>query len=197
MEAAIPIGEQKEQNQLIINKSYKLELNKDKYLLTIEIYSDETLILQLEKINEISFYYYKKKYTYEELMDALILHKKYYKNISKIYNFIDTAITKNKLSLIKQENELKILLKKNQEFDEIDCYLNLDEIEITKDEMLKRLFNEIKQIKLEGISNNKDIKINKKNEEIEEKINSLKTENEEIKNKITKIKSKNKELKKN
>ena len=127
-----------------------------------------------------------------------MLHKKYYKNVSKIYNFIDTAITKNKLSLIQKENKIKILLKKNQEFDEIDCYLDLNEIELTEEEMLTKLFNEIKQLKLKDISNNnKDNDLNNiinKNEELEEKINSLNKENEDIKNKIKKIKSKNKEL---
>ena len=61
MEAAAPIGEQIKKSQIILHKSYELNLNQDKYLLTLEIYSDEILILHLEKLNEISFYYYRKE----------------------------------------------------------------------------------------------------------------------------------------
>ena len=152
-------------------------------LLTLEIYSGDILNIKLEKLNEISYNYYQKEYNYEELIDT----------------FIDTAITKNKLSLIQKENKIKILLKKNQEFDEIDCYLDLNKIELTQKELLNKLFNEIKQLKLKDISNNnKDndlTNIINKNEELEGKINCLNKENEDIKNKIKKIKSKNKELK--
>ena len=197
MEPASPIGQQNKESQIILHKSYILILNQDKYLLTLEINSNDILTFQLEKLKEISFCYYKKEYKYEELIDSLILHKQFYINVSTIFNYIETAITNNKVSLIQNENKIKILIKKNQEFDEIDCYLDLDEIELTKEEMLNKLFNETKQINLKEISNNnKEINLNKIiNKNKEEKMNCLNKENEEIKNLIKKIILKNKELK--
>ena len=58
----------------------------------------------------------------------------------------------------------------------MDCKLNLNEMTITNEEMIKILFNEIREIKIKNISNNKDNKEeknNKKYEELESKINKL------------------------
>ena len=69
-----------------------------------------------------------------------------------------------------------LLLKNIIEFEEIDCKLDLNQIEIKNEEMIKILFNEIKKIKIKikGISNNNDNKEEqnyKKIEELESKIN--------------------------
>ena len=51
-----------------------------------------------------------------------------------------------------------LLLKNIIEFEEIDCKLDLNQMEIKNEEMIKLLFNEIKKIKIKGISNNNDNK---------------------------------------
>ena len=74
-------------------------------------------------------------------------------------------------------------------FDEIESKLNLNEVQLTTEELLKKLFNEVKEIKAKEYSNidkNKEneqneiiSKLIKKNEEIEEKIKLLIKYNDE------------------
>ena len=196
MEAPSPV--KIKEDELISNKEYELHLNDDIYSLVMEINNKDTIFLKLKQINDLCFYNYNKQYKYEELIDLLLLPKKYYDNIPKIYKFIDTAITKNKLTIIKEYNTIKLLLKKMQEFDEIDCVLDMHESKLTNEEILKDLFNEIKKIKSQVISNHPNKKGREVNvdENINTNVNSLMKEIEEVKNKVSKVKSKNKDLKK-
>ena len=162
---------------LLESKEYELKLDNDTYLLKMELNLNEQINLNLRKVNNLSFYCYSKEYKYDSLLKLLLLNKDYYDNISKIYNFFDKAISKKKVKLIKEKEKQMILLLKNViEFEEIDCKLDLKETKITNEEMIKILFNEIREIKIKGIQNNNDNKEEKNNnkyEELESKINSL------------------------
>ena len=176
-EAPIPVDINNKFNKLLENKEYEFKLDNDIYLLKMELYSNGLISLNIRQINNLFFYYYYKEYSYDNLINLLFLAKEQYDNILKIYKFCDKAISKNRVKLIKtNEKQMTLLLKNIIEFEEIDCKLDLNEMEITNEEMLKILFNEIREIKIKGISNNnynKEEKDNKKYEELESKINIL------------------------
>ena len=173
------------------NKEYELYLDKNIYLLKVEIYSNEKKYFNLNQINDISFNYYYKEYTYQESINTLLLPSQYYENISKVFKFLDIAFSKNKTSLFydKDQKTMILSLKMPIGFDEIESKLNLNEVQLTTEELLKKLFNEIKEIKAKEyskIDKNKEneqneiiSKLIKKNEEIEEKIKLLIKYNEE------------------
>ena len=186
--------------EVVENKEYELNLDKDTYLLKMDLYSNQKISFTIRQTNNISFYYFYKEYSYEELIKNLFLPVQQYDNIKKVFSFYDTAIIKNKVTLIqeKEKKNMILLLKIALFFEDIEAKLFLNEIKLTNEEMLKILFDEIRQIKIKGLpTNNKNEKkenindnnnneiINtliKKNEELEKKINTIQEEkNREIK----------------
>ena len=174
LEPATPIQINKESKKIIESVQHELNCNNNIYLLTIEMYSNEKINFNIRQINNISLYTYNKEYEYEKLINILLLHKNYYDNISKVYHFLCTALSKNKICLVQENNKIQIQLKKTQEFDEINCIINLDEEKKTNEEMFNILSNEIKELKSNN-NNNKDIINNliKKNNELEYKLNLI------------------------
>ena len=167
-------------NDLIESKEYKLTLENDTYLLKMESHSNDLISLNVRQINNISFYYFYKEYKYDQLLNLLILNNEYHNNISKIYQFCDIAITKNKVKLIKEKEKMILLLNNIVNFKEVECKLDLNQMKLTNEEMLMILFNEIREIKLKGniyintnTNDNKEEKNNKKMEELESKINII------------------------
>ena len=76
----------------------------------MELLSNDLITLNVRQINNISFYYFYKEYKYDQLLILLILNNEYHNNISKIYQFCDIAITKNKVKLIKEKEKMILLL---------------------------------------------------------------------------------------
>jgi len=164
---------------IIETKEYELKLNNDIYILKLEIDSNNKIYFKLRQINNISYYNYYNEFTYEELINILCLPSKIYENMNKIFIFYNTALLKNKVILSQNKNIMILLLKINIGFDEVESSINLNEYKITNEEMIKILFDELRQIKLNKISlnnninNNNDERLNK----IESKLNSLIEEN--------------------
>ena len=134
---------------------------------------------------------YSKEYAYSELTKMLFLINDYYDNIKKIFKFLDTSMTKNKISLLddKDETIIKLKIKKQLDFDEVNCFLYL------------KLINETKEKTDKINSNNIDYKflyesIKKENEEIKANIELLKNENQEMKKNIESLKKETIEIKK-
>lgn len=196
-------------------RNYELTLNNDSYLLTMQTKPDEQIKFKVRQINNISFNYYENTFEYEKIAKILLLAKNYYDNINKVFKFYDTAINKNKVSLSfgKEKKIMKLTLKKMMDFDEVECNLELLEKTITNEEMIKILFNEIKEMKINNNNNlmnknkinvinndeneNSEIikKLIKKNEELEKKINSIIDENIILKNDISELQNSLNELK--
>ena len=217
----------KEDVQLKETKEYELNFNKDTFLLTIELLSNEKISFKIRQINNISFIYFYKEYSFNDLNKYLLLPIQHYDDISKIFKFYDTAVLKNKVTLLqdKDKKSMVLLLKITLFFDDIESKLYLDEIQLTNEQMLKILFNEIREIKTKGLpkgnngnnnntkedENNKNNDINKlvkKNEEMELKINELETkiniikeennkEKKEMESTIKKLIDENKKMKDN
>ena len=176
------------QNKKIIiieSKEYKLNIDKGNYSLNLELNSDNKIIYKIKQENNNSFYYYK-EFNYDELIKTLLLPMQYYDNINKLFNFYDTAISKNKVTLSKTNIDNKVsmilLLKMTIGFDEIES---------------KIIINEIKEIN----NNNNDLNckndeitlLKKKNEELENKLNLLNKKNEELEAKINILMKKHEE----
>ena len=74
----------------------------------MKINQDNNILFQTRYKNNL----YSKEYTYSELTKMLFLINDYYDNIKKIFKFLDTSITKNKISLLDDKDETIIKLKK-------------------------------------------------------------------------------------
>ena len=186
-------------SQISISKEYELNLDQDTYSLKIEVISKETISYYLRQINNISFTYYYKEYNYETLVKELVLPAQHYDNIEKIFKFYDTAIEKKKvvLNYDKEKNQMILLLNITVFLDDIESKLCLEPNQITNEQMLKILFNEIRELKAKkflqvnepnkpkeennnNIINNDAInKLEEKNKQMETKINELINENKE------------------
>ena len=212
----------KEEEQL--ERNYELTLDNDTYLLTMTTMPEDKINYKIRQTNNICFYFYENTFKYAEIAKILLLEKNYYDCINKVFKFYDTAINKNKVSLSHGEkgNTLTLSLKKQMDFDEVECRLDLFEKTITNESMLRILFNEIREMKLNNskINNNNDLiknensineinaindkeneysemikKLIKKNEELERKINSIIDENIILKNSISELQNAMNELK--
>ena len=198
--------------QINISKEYELNLDQDTYSLKIEVISNETILYYLRQINNISFTYYYNEYNYETLVKELVLPAQHYDNIEKIFKFYDTAIEKKKvvLNYDKEKNQMILLLNITVFFDDIESKLCLEPNQITNEQMIKILFNEIRELKAKkflqvnepnkpkeennNIINNDAInKLEEKNKQMETKINELINENKKIKEEFDKENKKIKE----
>ena len=153
-------------------KEYELKLGADTYLLKMENHSNDLITFNVIQINKLSNYHYFKEYNYDKLLNLLFLNKSFYNNISKIYQFCDIAISKNKINLIKDNEKIILSLKNIVNFEEIECKLDLFEKKISNEEMINKIINLINEIKLKGINVNENLP-NKKYEELQSKINII------------------------
>ena len=184
-EAATPVFKKEfiKEGVIIQSKNYELKLDEDIYSLTMGIYNNETIKFNLIQKNKFSIINFTKVYDYHEITKKLLLSNEYYNDISKVFKYCDTAILKNKVLLVKDNNNIRLLLKKNMEFEEVECYLDFEEEKASTINIIMSLFNEVKELK-------------QKNDKNEEKINNLMKENEEIKKNLNIILEENKKYKK-
>jgi hypothetical protein len=181
-------------NSPIENKVYKLNLDKDIYSLTIETFTNGNITFKLLQDNVESSVYYFKEYKFDDILPKLYLFKEQCDSISKVLKYLDVAISKNKVTLNKENKMMKIIIKKTSEiFDsEMQSILELDETAIKNEDMLKILMSNIGELKSKGIgaSDNQDLqKLMKDNEEMKLKMKSLLEENEKNKKEIEQLKT--------
>ena len=185
-----------EKNIIDETKEFKLNLDNETFLLTIETFSNGYINFHVKQINQVCRSYFNKKYSFEEILQKLYSPKDLYENISNILKMIEVAYSQKKILLIKdKEQKVKLCLKKTIDYKEIDCIIELDEIILNNEELLKLLFNELKEIKSKGIGkdNNQNLEnsfiqlkkeldqTKKEKEEMEKKLNLLLEENNKIK----------------
>ena len=130
----------------IETKEYKLNLDKDIYSLKIETFTNGNINFTVRHKNTIPTSYFTKTYVFEDILQKLYLFKEHHDNITKILKYIDTSISQQKMNLIKENNKLKLSLKKIIDYDEINCILDLDEIKVNNDDLLKIMIDEIKEL---------------------------------------------------
>ena len=108
-EAATPVDSTSNKNKTVTEeeKEYELKVNNDTYKLLIKSKKDEKICFSLRLTNEISYYYYRHDYEYEEITKILFLIKEHYDNIKKVFTFYDKAVKNNQVALCKDEKNKK------------------------------------------------------------------------------------------
>ena len=194
---------------MLDNKEYKLEVNKDKYNLYIEIFSDETILIKLKQSNVLTNIQYREEFSYESIIKELYSLNKIYPNIKEVFALIDYSINKNRFNLIKNEQNKTMILsiKININSKEMESNLSLKQELTSNKEIIYILINEMNQLKnkIEEHYDGYDDKniINKLNElqnkliqQNEENINKINKLNEIIKNKDIQLKELENKIKK-
>ena len=184
MEAPTPINTS--QNEYF---KYKEMENKNEYLMNDNKYKllvyieDKYIIFNINKLDNISLYYYQNKFELKEIINILKLNNNLYDNLEEIKELINEAYLNNKLSIYNENNEINLKFKLPIGFNkEYEYSIKLNKKELNINEKLEIIINEIIFLKQ---SNN--ILINHKLKEIEELIFDLKDiinkkmkENEEL-----------------
>ena len=171
-------------------KEYLINTKYTNYKLLIIInYQKETIEL---KINENSFmpkYIYSNIYNFKEMKSLLKLGDIY--NNDQIVYFFDDAYSKNKIYINDEDFNIKLIIKlpnENNESNESILILNKKDLDIN--EKFEMIINEINCIK-----NNNIALIDKKFEEIFERLNNIESSmNEKIKDNKENLNSLNKEI---
>ena len=179
---AIYEGEKNEIN-IINHKEYNIKLENDKYILRIEI-DTKYITFILTKLNEVVNCNYKNKYDLISIVNKLTLNPSKHSDLNEILEIFDKVYLKNKLSIIKvDDNTISLIIKFNIIFDEVTHELKLYKIYMNNNDKFNLLYNEIKllQNKVDSITINKNNEIDQIKKKISEMDLDLKKKNEEIK----------------
>ena len=176
-------GEKNEMN-ILNHKEYNIKYENDDYCLRIEI-DNKYITFILSKSNEPVNYNYKNKYDLLSIVNTLTLNPSKHSNLNEILDILDKVYLKNKLSILKvDDNTINLIIKFNIIFDEVTHELKLYKIYMSSNDKFNFLYNEIKlmQQKIENITINKNKEIEQIQKKIKEMDLNLNKKNEEINN---------------
>ena len=167
------------------------KVGNDIYSLKIQLNSTDKMLFTLKKTNQVDLIYYKKELQYEELMNIFKLSN-IYSSTEKILEFLKKAKIHNKIKIIIENDKAKLILYREVDFEEKEFAFEFEESIIADQELNKKIFKEIKEIREKMDKNEKEFKeeIKKKNEEINQLKQEIKKLNEnklDEKNEITLI----------
>ena len=180
---AIFEGEKNEIN-ILNHKEYNIKYENDNYCLRIEI-DNKYITFILSKSNEPVNYNFKNKYDLLSIVNTLTLNPSKHSNLNEILDIFDKVYLKNKLSILKvDDNTISLIIKFNIIFDEVSHELKLYKIYMNNNDKFNFLYNEMKlmQQKLDNITTNKNKEIEKIEKQIKEMDINLNKKNEEINN---------------
>ena len=137
----IPDTNEKEQIQL--KKQYIFKLNNSEYNLFAEFYSESInfRLIEIEENNTISQY----------IKSNLSIDKEFNIDLNKIIELIDIAFNEGKFKLIKEENNVNILLKMEKNKEEIEKKISLTKQELSMKEKFEVIIREIGGVKRKNI----------------------------------------------
>ena len=167
------------------------KVGNDIYSLKIQLNSTDKMLFTLKKTNQVDLIYYKKELQYEELMNIFKLSNTY-SSAEKILEFLKKAKIHNKIKIIIENDKAKLILYREVDFEEKEFAFEFEESIMADQELNKKIFKEIKEIREKMDKNEKEFKeeIKKKNEEINQLKQEIKKLNEnklDEKNEITLI----------
>ena len=180
---AIFEGEKNEIN-ILNHKEYNIKYENENYCLRIEI-DNKYITFILSKLNEPVNFNYKNKYDLLSIVNTLTLNPSKHSNLNEILDIFDKVYLKNKLSILKvDDNTINLIIKFNIIFDEVTHELKLYKIYMSSNDKFNFLYNEIKlmQQKIENITINKNKEIEQIQKKIKEMDLNLNKKNEEINN---------------
>ena len=178
---AIYEGEKNDIN-IINHKEYNIKLENENYILRIEI-DNKFITFILTKLNEVVNCNYKNKYDLLSIVNKLALNPSKHTDLNEILEIIDKVYLKNKLSILKvDDNTISLIIKFNIIFDEVTHELKLYKIYMNNNDKFNLLYNEIKllQKKVDFVTINKNKEIEQIKKKIIEMDLNLKKKNEEI-----------------
>ena len=196
MDSCCKINEELEPKKKSLQlKEYEFNLNKDTYKLTIEIFSEPSILFTLYQTNIISDIYYQKEYKYNEILNIMKISSELYDSIKKIADFWDMAITKKIANLEDERSNKRMLLKFTTEiyFQKIETIIELIEHQRKSNELMTIILKEINNLKTNPQMNNPSKQIINTNLETKVKEyegkekNEFITDKEEINKKILDI----------
>ena len=174
-----------EKDENILNhKEYNIKHENDNYSLRIEI-DNKYITFILAKLNEPVNFNYKNKYDLISIVNTLTLNPSKHSNLNEILDIFDKVYLKNKLSILKvDDNTISLIIKFNIIFEEVTHELKLYKIYMNTNDKFNFLYNEMKlmQQKLENITTNKNNEIEQIQKKIKEMDLNLIKKNEEINN---------------
>ena len=153
------------EKELLDHKEYELNLDESTYILSVEIYSNETILFKLNQKNILSNIQYRKEFTYENIIKELLNLKSIYTNIKEVLKLIDNSITKNRFKLVenKEKKTMSLQIKMLINEEEKESLISLP-LEMTYNkEILNLLINEMNLLK----NNNTNIQNNNMKKELE------------------------------
>ena len=166
------------EGQVLETTQYEFEIENEKLILFIEVNSDNKIHFKLINSNDLSLYYYMNEYNYDDIIKILNLDKEHYKDLQKIFIFINKALSNKKANLYKDKDLFVFKIKRVIDFDEFEIDLELHKNKSSKDEMFNLLMEEITNLK------------NRDNENNNEKINDLTNIIKEYQNRINILENK-------
>ena len=180
---AIFEGEKNEVN-ILNHKEYNIKFENEIYCLRIEI-DNKFITFILTKLNEQVNFNYKNKYDLLSIVNTLTLNPSKHSNLNEILDIFDKVYIKNKLSILKvDDNTINLIIKFNIIFDEVTHELKLYKIYMNNNDKFNLLYNEIKLLKqkVENISTNKNGEMEEIQKKMKEMDINLSKKNEEINN---------------
>ena len=160
------------EGQVIETTQYEFEIEDEKLILLIEVHSDNKINFKLINSNNLSLYYYMNEYNYDDIIKILNLDKEHYKDLKKIFKFLNTALSKKKVNLYKEKDFYLLKIKRVIDFDELEIDLELHKKKTSKEEMFNLLMKEITVLK-NGYSENNNENINELKNNIKEYQNRI------------------------
>ena len=168
------------------SETYELLLEKEEIQLTINLYDNTYIEFKLVPKNIIESSYYIAKYNLETLNKNLYI---FCKDLKEVFQFFNKILQKKKITLLLSKDKSKIYMnfKNIINFDEqVETNLELNEVKLSKEEILQILIKEVFQSKKQILLLEK--KVIENEQKYDAKIKGLKMDYEQ---KIEEIKKTN------
>ena len=168
--------------KVLNHKEYNIKSENDSYILRIEI-DNKYISFILTKLNEKINCNFKSKYDLLTIVNKLTLNPSKHRDLNEILEIFNQVYLKNKLSLVKvDDNTINLIIKFNIIFEEVTHEIKLYKIYMNNDDKFNLLYNEIKilQNKIDSVTTNKNNDIEQLKKKLSDMDSTLNKKNEEI-----------------
>ena len=168
--------------KVLNHKEYNIKSENDSYILRIEI-DNKYISFILTKLNEKINCNFKSKYDLLTIVNKLTLNPSKHRDLNEILEIFDQVYLKNKLSIVKvDDNTISLIIKFNIIFEEVTHEIKLYKIYMNNDDKFNLLYNEIKilQNKIDSVTTNKNNDIEQLKKKLSDMDSTLNKKNEEI-----------------
>ena len=178
-----------EKTQIIESKEFMIKNDNKEYYIKIDI-NKKYIFFNLSISGNIVDISYENKYDLNAIIRLLNLIPSKYQDLEQVLKFIEKAYTMNKISIVKEENNLALCIKIPVGFEEEEEYrLTLYKVVLSNNEVINQIIKELNNLKkIVKNDNNSDSNIADKVNELNKRMNE---KDKEIKDIYSKLKDKN------